>query len=225
MQEPIISGAWRTAWPGSSIGILAVRNTAHSTGQAELDVRKETLEECLRAHYAGYDRVMLKALPIMSAYGEYYRKFRKTYHVQLQLESIVLKGRSIPCDAAPVQAMYMAELKNLLLTAGHDLDKVQPPIRVDISDGTERYIRINGVEQQLKQDDMFIADAQGVLSSVIYGPDYRTRISPDTGRVLFTVYAPIGVDDKALYAHLRDIQDNILLACPEVQVELLSTYR
>jgi hypothetical protein len=29
--------------------------------------------------------------------------------------------------------MFMAELKNLILTAGHDLDAVTPPVRVDVT--------------------------------------------------------------------------------------------
>jgi len=37
--------------------------------------------------------------PILKAYQEYYRRFKKTYHVQLQLESLLFKGKSIPSVA------------------------------------------------------------------------------------------------------------------------------
>ena len=62
---------------------------------------------------------------MIQAYAAYYERFNKTYHVQLQLESVALKGKSIPRVSALVEAMFMAELENLLLTAGHDLDVVQ----------------------------------------------------------------------------------------------------
>jgi hypothetical protein len=42
---------------------------------------------------------------------------KKTYHIALQLEPVVLKGKSLPNVAALVEAMFTAELGDLLLTA------------------------------------------------------------------------------------------------------------
>ena len=44
----------------------------------------------------------------------------------------------------------------------------------------------------MKPGDMMICDARGIISSIVYGPDQRTRITPKTTRVLFTVYARPG---------------------------------
>jgi DNA/RNA-binding domain of Phe-tRNA-synthetase-like protein len=115
-------------------------------------------------------------------------------------------------------------LKNLLLTAGHDLEVVQQPVRIDVADGSERFLRINGQEQILKAGDMYIADAEGVLSSVIYGPDRRTQIGPGTRQVLFTVYAPAGIERGAVRQHLEDIRDNVTLVAPEAEVIALAVY-
>lgn len=220
----IVSEAWKIAYPGAAAGVLAMRNVTNPPQHPALDQRKEELENQLRARFSEYDRAALRALPTLQAYHTYYKRFKKTYHVQLQLESIVFKGKSIPHVAALVEAMFMAELKNLLLTAGHDLDVLNTPVRIDISDGTERYVRINGQEQDLKADDMMIADTQGVMSSVLYGPDQRTRITPETRRVFFTVYAPPGIDEEAVREHLRDIRDNVTLFAPDAEVELLEVY-
>ena len=201
-----------------------MRNVVNPEGHAALDKRKEELENQLRSRFSDCDRAALKALPTLQAYNDYYRRYKKTYHVQLQLESVVFKGKAIPRVAALVEAMFMAELKNLLLTAGHDLEAVQMPVKLDVAQGSERYVRLNGEEQELTPGDMMIADAQGVISSVLYGPDYRTRITPETRQVLFTVYAPPGVGEQAVYDHLRDIQANVLLVAPEADVELLKVY-
>ena len=130
--------------------------------------------------------------PVLQAYNNYYRQFKKSYHVQLQLESIVWKGKSIPSVSALVEAMFMAEMKNMLLTAGHDLDIVQLPLTLDVSMGTESYTLMRGEEQVLKPGDMMISDQVGIISDVIYGPDRRTQITADTRNVVFTVYAPAG---------------------------------
>ena len=224
MQDLIVSPAWKTAYPGAAIGILAMHAVANPAHHAALEARKAALEDELRARYAGYDRAAFKALPVLAAYSAYYRRFKKTYHVQLQLESVVLKGKSIPSVAALVEAMFMAELKNQLLTAGHDLEVVQQPVRVDVAGGSETYVRLNGQEQQLKAGDMFIADAESMLSSIIYGPDRRTQIRPETRQVLFTVYAPAGIDRETVRQHLQDIRSYVLLVTPEAQTTLLNVY-
>jgi DNA/RNA-binding domain of Phe-tRNA-synthetase-like protein len=220
----IVSKAWKTAYPGAAVGVLAMRHVTNPERHTALDKCKEELENQLRSRFSDYDRAALKAIPTIRAYNTYYKRYKKTYHVQLQLESVVFKSKSIPRVAALVEAMFMAELKNLLLTAGHDLEAVQVPVRLDVARGTERYIRLNGQEQQLKAGDMMIADAQGVISSVIYGPDRRTQITSETRQVLFTVYAPSGIGEQAVHNHLQDIQANILLIAPEADVELLEVY-
>jgi len=219
-----VSEAWKKAYPGAAVGVLAMRNVVNPEGHAALDKRKEELENQLRARFSDYDRAALKALPIIQAYNDYYKRYKKTYHVQLQLESVVFKGKSIPRTAALVEAMFMAELKNLLLTAGHDLEAVHMPLKLGVAEGGERYIRLNGQDQELKPGDMMIADAQDIISCVLYGPDHRTRITPETRQVFFTVYAHPGIGEQAVYDHLRDIQANVLLVAPQADVELVKVY-
>ena len=219
-----LSESWRTAHPDAHIGILAMRGLANPGQAPALDTRKTDLELSLRERFAGKTRADIKALPTIQAYTRYYKQFKKTYHVQHQLESFALKGRDLPRVAALVEAMFMAELENLLLTAGHDLDVVRQPVTVHSAEGTETYSGIAGKELVLKTGDMFIADAEGVLSSIIYGPDRRTKIGPGTRSALFTVYAPEGIAPKDVVAHLETIRDLVTLISPEAQVEELRIY-
>ncbi len=219
-----VSETWKATYPEASVGVLAMRNVVNPDHHPALESRKAELENELRSRFSDHDRAALKALPTIQAYNVYYKRFKKTYHVLHQIESIALKGKSIPHVAVLVEAMFMAELKNLLLTAGHDLEAVQIPVRLDVSDGSERYTRLNGQEQVLKPGDMMIADAQGVISSVIYGPDRRTQITPDTRQVLFTVYAPSGIEKQTVRQHLHDIQANVKLVAPEAETMSLEVY-
>ncbi|HSG15846.1 MAG TPA: phenylalanine--tRNA ligase beta subunit-related protein [Anaerolineae bacterium] len=216
--EFILSASWRQTYPGAAIGVLALDNVVNLDKHPELEKQKLVLEEELRQSYGEGDRATLRSLPTLQAYHDYYKRFRKTYHVQLQLESIALKGKHIPRVSTLVEAMFMAELKNQLLTAGHDLATVAQPFSVHVASGEELYRRILGQEQRLKKDDMFIADHEGVLSSIVYGPDYRTQIKPETTEVVFTVYAPTGIDHATVDAHLNDIITYILLFSPDARV-------
>jgi len=200
----------------------AVTNPAH---HATLESQKVALEEQLRAQFAGQDRTAIASHPVLRAYSEYYRQFKKTYHIQLQLESILLKGKSIPSVAALVESMFMAEMQDMLLTAGHDLDTLRLPLKLDVATGAERYILLRGEEQILKPGDMLISDQESVISSIIYGPDQRTQITPNTQNVIFTVYAPPGIDEQMVLEHLQHIKDNIMVFAPQAQVGHLKVYK
>jgi len=222
----IISDEIRNVYPEASLGLLIINNVCNPDQHEKLQRCKIELENNLRVKYASLDKSYLKNMEPIKAYVDYYRKFKKTYHVLLQLESIVFKNRSIPTVASLVEAMFVAEMKNLLLTAGHDLDTIDLPIKLDIAkgEGDEKFTQITGQEKTLIKNDMFVSDLQGITSSIIYGPDKRTQIKPDTRRVLFVVYVPPGIGKKRVLQHLDDIYHYVNIISPKGKVELLRIY-
>ncbi|HEY9527927.1 MAG TPA: hypothetical protein VIR02_12615 [Anaerolineales bacterium] len=220
-----VTSAWKTTYPGALAGVLVLHAVSNPPHHAELERKKVALEEELRAQFSGLDRAAIASHPVLQAYGNYYRQFKKTYHIQLQLESIAIKGKSIPSVAALVESMFMAEMQDLLLTAGHDLGQLQLPLILDVANGTERYTLLRGEAQTLKHGDMMIRDQRGVISSIIYGPDRRTQIAPETSNVIFTVYAPPGIDEQTVTDHLEHIRENVFVFAPQAQVELLNVYK
>jgi DNA/RNA-binding domain of Phe-tRNA-synthetase-like protein len=224
MFEFTLSKGFQQMYPGACAGALVMRGVSNTQSPPELHRRTQAIEEGIRARCAGFQRVDLAALPVVQAYAAYYRRFKKTYHVLLQLESVVMKGRTLPRGTALLEAMFGAELDNLLLTAGHDLTALQRPVQVDVSQGHETYTTLSGETKTLKPGDMFMLDTVGVISSVLYGPDERTRLTPAARDVLFTVYAPEGVQTGTVRKHLEDIRDGVLLAAPQAQVELLEVF-
>ena len=220
----IISDEIKKIYPEALLGILAIRNVCNPNQHEELDRCKFELENNLREKYAELDKAYLKNMEPIKTYNNYYKRFKKTYHVLLQLESIVFKNKSIPRVASLVEVMFIAELKNLLLTAGHDLEAIDKPIKLDVSIGGEKYTLINGQEKELLPNDMMVSDLQGITSSIIYGPDKRTQIKPDTRNVLFVVYAPPGIEKSKVFQHLQDIQKYVHIISPKSEVELLKVY-
>lgn len=219
-----VSGAWNSDHPGAAAGVLLMRDVANPSSHPSLDRHVTACEADLRSRLGGGDRQALRALPVLQAYAAYYRRYRKTYHVELQLESVALKGKAIPRSPALVAAMVAAELKNLLLTAGHDFDAIEPPVTLGAATGNERYTLLSGREEELKVGDMMMVDTRGVISSVLHGPDQRTRLTPDTRHALFAVYAPRGIDPALVRGHLEDLRDNVLLVAPDARVEALEVY-
>jgi DNA/RNA-binding domain of Phe-tRNA-synthetase-like protein len=121
--------------------------------------------------------------------------------------------------------MFMAELESQLLTAGHDAGVVEPPILVDVSKEGETFVTLIGQTQTLQPGDMVMRDARGVISSVLYGPDQRTRLRPETQRAVFAVYAPVGIGSARVSAHLHAMAANVRVVAPDaiiVSLEVLS---
>jgi DNA/RNA-binding domain of Phe-tRNA-synthetase-like protein len=216
----LATDAWRSAFPGAVVGALVMRAVRNPEVSPALEAAKRRLEERLRdatsASSPAADRVL-------HAYVRYYRARGKTYHVKAQLESVARKGRPIPSRAALVEAMFMAELENLILTAGHDFDALVPPVQADVTPDGARYMLLGGTEVVLERGDMMMADGTGIVSTVLRGPDLRTRITPQTRSVLFAVYAPAGVGEDAVRAHLEDIRANVQLIAPQARTLELMT--
>lgn len=200
-----------------AVGFLAIGGVRHPAEDA-LAHEKIAVASALREAYGSMTRSAMKELHPMNAYIEYYRKFGYSYHVLGQLES-VLKGKPIPGTLPLVTAMFMAELKNMMLTAAHDLDKIEGSLQIAQATGHETYETIGAHLAETVAGDVMVRDRRAILSSILRGPDRRTAITAETGRVLYVVYAPQGVMESLVRRHLDDIERCVLLACEAAAVE------
>lgn len=213
-----VDPSWRETHPGASAGIIAFRGVSNPSTHDGLNDLAAALEEDLRARLGDADRDALRATPPLPAYAAYYKRWGQRYHVAMQLESVAQKGKPLPRAAALIEAMFIAELRHLLLTAGHDLDAIALPVRLSTGMG-EPYVAPNGQALTVKPGDMFVADAQDrVLSAIITGPSDLARIDPATTAALFFTYAPPGIDSALVSAHLDEIARNVRLISPDAEV-------
>jgi len=210
---------WRTFHPGAIIGLLEVSAVVNANSSPELNERKRDTEVRLRERYQGFTRQDFLSLPIMAAYERYYKRFDKTYHVQLQLESIVLKGKNLPDISPLVDSNFVAEVETFVLTAGHDVAKLHEPIFMDISREGDSITQMNGTSKLIRAGDMIMKDAQGICCSILYGQDNRSPISAQTSHVLYVSYAPAGVGTETVEQQLQRIEENIRLFSPTALVE------
>lgn len=222
--EIVLSERWTQHYPRAGAGILILTGIQNSASGLALKEKQRELEADLRGRFAAGGKSAIRGLPVMQAYTAYYKAFGKTYHVQMQTESVALNNRPLPSVSALVDVMFMAELSSGLLTAGHDLPTLQGPVIIDVAEGVESYTALGGKEQMLKAGDMYMRDAAGVISSVLYGPDARTPISLQTNAAMFAVYAPEGISRAAVEEHLQAIQAGVTSFAPAAQTALLQTF-
>jgi len=219
-----ISPNWSETFPGAHIGLLLVEGVDNIPRPNPLDAQKRNLEDELRRRYAGMQRPDLVQLPILNAYRQYYKRFEKTYHVQLQLESVLLAGKSLPSVSPLVDACFAAELESLLLTASHDAGLLQPPVSIDVSTATDEITQLNGTARALKPGDMVMRDAGGVVCSVIYGQERDSAVTATTRDALYVTYVPAGITASEVADHQKKIAANIQLFAPEARLAYRIVY-
>jgi len=213
------TNAWKEAHLGGIIGLLEISGLENTGPTLVLEREKRAVEDVLRQKYAGFSRAEFLALPVMDAYHRYYRKFGYTYHVLLQLESIVLKGKSLPSVSPLVDANFAAELGTLILTAGHDVEKLEAPVVIDLARKGDLISQLNGEQKEVPVGDMLMRDGHGVACSILRGQDNRSPISKDTTHVLYVAYAPPGVMEEQVGAQLGAVERYVRLFAPGCMVE------
>jgi len=216
---------WRTAYPGAIIGLLELTGLDNTRISAELNEHKRETEKRMRRDYAGFSRKDFLKLPVMAAYDTYYKHFGKTFHVQLQVESIVLKGKNLPMISPLVDASFTAEVDTFLLTASHDAESLFEPVGIDISYPGDTITLSNGEIKPIRPGDMVMRDGYGVCCSILYGQDKRSLVSPSTRHALYVTYAPPGISAEAVEIHLQHIQEHIHLFAPRAKMEQFQLLR
>ncbi len=219
MTDLTMTPAWHTTFRGGHIGVLLMNGIDNTGGSNPLQERKRALETRLRADFGHLTRPELLQLDVLRAYRDYYKRFDATYHVQLQLESVLHKGKSLPTVSPVVDAAFLAELDTLVLTASHDADAFLGRLKVDATAGREAFQAMNGHARQLRAGDVMMADDLGVVCSILTGQDQRTRVTPTTTRALFVAYAPVGVGVADVWRQLALIEHHVRAFAPHATVE------
>ncbi|MCS6907480.1 MAG: phenylalanine--tRNA ligase beta subunit-related protein [Anaerolineales bacterium] len=210
---------WCTTYPGAQIGLLELSQAENSGPCAALEEQKRILATSLRRRYRHLSRAELICLPVMDAYVRYYKRFDKTYHVLLQLESLLHKGKDFHQVSPLVDANFMAELETFMLTAGHDADKLCGKLWIDVARQGETFCQMGGAIKRVAKNDMVLRDEHGICCSVLYGQDNRSPITPQTTHVLYVTYAPPGIPASAIHAYWQKVLNYVRCFSPRVNLE------
>ena len=220
-----ISSAAKALFPHLSIGTLLIKNITNSYLNDAMYDASRTLESDLRTKYGTSTRKELNSTEVLGGYYSYYKEFSKTYHVLLQLESIIFKGKQVPSVSPIVQSMFMGELKNHFLSSVHDYSLVEGPLYLDLSNGQELFTFFDGEKKTLKKDDLYIRDKRDIVSAMLYGMDERTKVTEKTREAFYTVYVPFEIEDKKVTSHLEDMAKYLKMNDSEIRIENTGVYK
>ncbi len=189
------------------------RQQLHTEAFREL-VRKELSE--LSQKYADYDR---KAVFGDNPQVKFFKKFRKTYPVMMQFESVLFKGRPFPAEDPVTGIAFLTELTTHMLSGTHDMDQIQGEVELYSGTAKEDFTGMQGRILHTYPGDFCARDKAGIVFSLIAGTDDRTSAKTDSTHVLYPVFGtpdmPVSMIEEAMAVLIRYVR----VLSPEAEIE------
>lgn len=201
---------------GIPLGILEVNYPAEGCGRAELHALVERELAALRERYADYDR---KAVFGENPYFRFFRKFKKTYPVMQQFETVMFKGRPFP-EEDPVTAVpFLLELTTFVLSGTHDIDRIDGPLTIFTPDAKLPFDGMRGDSTHTYPNDICGRDETGIIFSMIAGADSRTCVHPDSRHVFYPVFGTPDTAPAVIEDALETLAGFVRTICPGAKIE------
>lgn len=169
----------------------------------------------LREQYRDYVRADVFG---QNPYFRYFRKFKKTYPVMMQFESVLLKGREFPRWNAVTAVPFLAELETHVLTGTHDVEQLLGPAELYLAQAKEPFVGLRGDVVHTYPGDLCARDEGGIIFSMIAGADARTCARQTSRHVFYPVFGVPGQDPAALRPMQERLAEYARILAPDAEV-------
>lgn len=184
---------------------------------AAFDALKERELEAIRVEGAEYDReTWFRQEP----YFRYFRKFKKTSPVMMQVESFLLKGRPFPEGKYVNSVAFLTELKTRCLLGSHDADKIEGELVIYQETEKTDFPSIHGGVAHSYPGDITCRDDESIVVSMIAGADARTCLNDDSRHVLYFAFGTPGMAADVLEGYLRQVEAYVRVLAPAAETEM-----
>ena len=169
----------------------------------------------LKEKHTNYDR---KAVFGENPYVKFFKKFKKTYPVMLQFESVCFKDRPFP-DFNPISEIaFLAEITTFVLSGAHDIDCISGDVQLYIANEKEDFEGMHGTLHTYP-NDFCARDDKGIIFSLIAGTDNRTCAKQDSSYVLYPVFGTPDIPLEAIEKGIDTICRYVKVLAPEAEIE------
>ena len=170
----------------------------------------------LKEKYAEYDR---KAVFGENPYFRFFKKFKKTYPVMMQVESVLFKGRPFPQFNPVAEVPFLMEIVAHVLSGTHDVDRINGSVNLYAATEKEEFPGLRGQPFHTYPGDFCGRDDEGIIFSLIAGADDRTCARVDSSNVFYPIFGtpdlPVSVLEDAMEVLVRYIK----VLAPEAEIK------
>ncbi|MBP1551346.1 MAG: hypothetical protein J6C04_03620 [Oscillospiraceae bacterium] len=169
----------------------------------------------LKEQYASYDR---KAVFGENPYVKFFKKFKKTYPVMLQFESVCFKDRPFPAFNPISEIAFLAEMTTFVLSGAHDIDSINGDVQLYIAAEKEDFEGMHGTLHTYP-NDFCARDDKGIIFSLIAGTDSRTCAKQDSSYVLYPVFGTPDIPLETIEKGIDTICRYVKVIAPDAEIE------
>ena len=184
--------------------------------EAAFDALKERELTVLFAEFRNYDR---KAVFGENPYYRYFKKYKKTYPVLQQLESVLLKGRPFPSGRPLNEVAFLTELRTRVLSGAHDAERVQGAVELFCPEEKLPFTGMRGEEVHTYPSDPSARDNGGIIFSMIAGADERTCLRPESRHIFYPFFATPDTTREQLLSAMELLVSYVRVLAPSAQIE------
>ena len=178
---------------------------------------KEKELEAIREEGREYDReTWFRQEPFF----RYFRKFKKTSPVMMQVESFLLKGRPFPEERYNNAVAFLTELKTRCLLGSHDADRIKGDLIIYSETAKTPFPSIHGGEAHSYPGDVTCRDDKSIVVSMIAGTDSRTCLRDDSEHVLYFAFGTPGMATETLKTYLDQVEQYVKVLAPKAETKL-----
>ena len=170
----------------------------------------------LKEKYQGYDR---KAVFGENPYFRFFKKFKKTYPVMMQFESVLLKDRPFPEFNPVAEVPFLMEITTQVLSGAHDLDTVQGPVELYCATQKEEFPGLRGTLFHTYPGDFCGRDREGIIFSLIAGADARTCAKTTSRHVLYPIFGTPDLPETVIAEAMEVLIRYIRVLSPDARIE------
>ncbi|MGN0658793.1 MAG: hypothetical protein ACI4LA_04225 [Emergencia sp.] len=180
-------------------------------------LKEEELAE-IRRKYEDYDR---KAVFGENAYYRYFKKYKKSYPVMMQLESFLLKGRPFPKGNPVNEIAFLAELKTQILLGTHDIDRIEGDMVMFC--GTEKtdFPGMRGEPVHIYPGDVSGRDDRDIIISMIAGADDRTCITTESRHIAYLFFGTAATPESQFAEMAELLSRYTRTLAPEAEIRMV----
>ena len=169
----------------------------------------------LKEQYTSYDR---KTVFGENPYVKFFKKFKKTYPVMLQFESVCFKDRPFPAFNPISEIAFLAEITTFVLSGAHDIDSISGDVQLYIAAEKEDFEGMHGTLHTYP-NDFCARDDKGIIFSLIAGTDSRTCAKQDSSYVLYPVFGTPDIPLETIEKGIDTICRYVKVIAPDAEIE------
>jgi hypothetical protein len=181
----------------------------------DLGALEEALSISLEAGY--YDSDRPSATRCMNAFESFFTQ--NGFCSPLAAQFMAFRKKGLPAANPLVRALLISEIRTGILMGVQDSAAMKGPLICDVAREGETFPGMRA-EVRCQKGEIVLRDSDGIIATLLQGPDRRTRITKSTRDVVFFIFSVPGISIGDINGGIETVQSLLKPACNSVTAHI-----